>query len=132
MSDQFCVPHSAFRNLAVGVDLVEVRRIADLLAEHGAHFERRVFTERELAQCRGRAESLAARWAAKEAAAKALGTGFGLVGFTDVEVVEDEAGCPHLHLHGRAADLADRLGLRRWAVSLSHDGGMALAFVAAT
>ena len=131
ITGQFCIPHSAFCNLSVGVDLVEVRRIADLLADYGERFGRRVFTERERAGCHGHAESLAARWAAKEAAAKALGTGFGPVGFTDIEVVEDEAGCPHLHLHGRAAELAAERGLSRWAVSLSHDGGMAIAFVVA-
>jgi holo-[acyl-carrier protein] synthase len=126
-----CIPHSAFCALAVGVDLVEVRRIAELMADYGERFMRRVYTEHELTSCRGRAASLAARWAAKEAAAKALGTGIGPVGFTDIEVFMDEAGCPHLHLHGRAADLAAERGLSRWAVSLSHDGGMAIAFVVA-
>jgi holo-[acyl-carrier protein] synthase len=118
--------------LCVGVDLVEIRRVADLVECYGERFARRIFTERELADCEGRPESLAARWAAKEAAAKALGTGFGPVDHQDVEVVPDEAGCPHVQVHGRAAELAARRGLTRWALSLAHDGGMAIAFVVAT
>jgi holo-[acyl-carrier protein] synthase len=117
--------------LIVGVDIVATRRIAELLDEHGARFTRRVFTERELADCGQRTDSLAARWAAKEAVAKALGTGFGSVNHLEVEVIRDEAGCPHVRLHGQAASLAQARGLNRWAISLSHDGGMAVAFVAA-
>ncbi len=123
-------------NLAVGVDLVAVRRIAELAEKYGERFTQRVFTEREQADCsNGRDEtrmnSLAARWAAKEAVAKALGTGFGPVNHLDVEVVRNETGCPHVRLHGQAAELAQAQGLSRWAISLSHDGGMALAFVVA-
>ncbi|MCX7670872.1 MAG: holo-ACP synthase [Anaerolineae bacterium] len=119
-------------HLAVGVDLVAINRIAALLAEHGERFTRRVFTERERADCAGRPDSLAARWAAKEAIAKALGTGFGPIGFQDIEVVRDEAGCPHVQLHGGAAALARSRELHRWALSLAHDGGMAIAFVVAS
>jgi len=124
-------PQSTIHNLSFGVDLVEVRRVALIAERYGERFGRRVFTERELADCGMRAESLAARWAAKEAVAKALGTGFGPVGYLDIEVVQDEARCPHVHLHGRAAALAEALGLTRWALSISHDGGMAIAFVVA-
>jgi len=125
-------PQSAIHNLSVGVDLVEVRRVTLIAERYGERFGRRVFTERELADCGMRAESLAARWAAKEAVAKALGTGFGPVGYLDIEVVQDEARCPHVHLHGRAAALAEARGLTHWALSISHDGGMAIAFVVAT
>lgn len=118
--------------LAVGTDLVEVRRIAELMARYGARFTARVFTPAELADCAGRAESLAARWAAKEAAAKALGTGIGAVTFQEIEVLRDEAGRPGLTLHGRAAALATERGLAQWALSLTHDAGLALAFVVAT
>ena len=69
--------------------------------------------------------------AASPRPALALGTGFGPVGYLDIEVVQDEARCPHVHLHGRAAALAEALGLTRWALSISHDGGMAIAFVVA-
>lgn len=119
-------------HLAAGVDLVSVHRIARLLAEHGERFERRVFTPQERADCNGRADSLAARWAAKEAVAKALGTGFGPINFRDIEIARDEAGCPQVRLHGAAAALAHSRGLRRWALSLSHDGGLAIAFVIAS
>jgi len=118
--------------LAVGADLVEIRRIAALLEEHGDRFTGRVYTPGELADCAGRAESLAARWAAKEAVAKALGTGIGAVTWQEIEVMRGESGCPAVALHGRAASLAAERGLTRWALSLAHDGGLALAFVVAT
>ena len=117
--------------LAVGADLVEICRIASLVERYGERFTHRVFTDRELAGCSGRTHSLAARWAAKEAVAKALGTGIGRVAFQDVEVIQDGAGRPHLHLRGAAAELAAELGLTRWGLSLAHDGGLALAFVVA-
>ena len=118
--------------LSVGVDLVEIRRIAELVERHGERFTGRVFTPGEVVDCGGRAESLAARWAAKEAVAKALGTGIGAVGWQEIEVLRGESGCPSVQLHGRAATLATERGLTRWALSLAHDGGMALAFVVAT
>ncbi len=128
--------HLDSAGVAVGVDLVAVSRIAALVAEYGERFVHRVFTEREQAECsRGteetRLNSLAARWAAKEAVVKALGVGFGPVAYRDVEVVRDENGCPHVHLHGRAAELAQARGLQHWAISLSHDAGLAAAFVVA-
>jgi len=122
---------SAIGNLAVGTDLVEIDRIAGMVERYGARFTDRVFTAGELADCGGRPASLAARWAAKEAAAKTLGTGIGQIGFRDIEVLRDDAGRPTLQLHGEAAILAGALGLRCWAVSLAHDGGLALAFVVA-
>jgi holo-[acyl-carrier protein] synthase len=134
--DALRIPHSAFCNLAVGTDLVAVRRVAQLAVEYGERFTQRVFTARERADCsRGseetRMNSLAARWAAKEAVAKALGTGFGPINHLEIEVTRDESGCPHVQLHGQAADLAQARGLHHWAISLSHDGGLALAFVVA-
>ena len=115
--------------LAAGVDLIAVARIEGVIARHGEGFLARVFTPAERAACCDRAESLAARWAAKEAVAKALGTGIGDVCWQDIEVLQDENRRPHLHLSGRAAVLAEEQGLRQWAVSLAHDGGLALAFV---
>jgi holo-[acyl-carrier protein] synthase len=117
--------------LAVGVDLVEISRIDNAVQHHGERFLRRVYTERELAYARGRLSALAARWAAKEATAKALGTGIGSVSFCDIEVICDDRGRPELHLHGEAACLASQLNLNRFAVSLSHAGGFALAMVVA-
>lgn len=119
-------------SLAVGADLIAVHRLAAVVERYGARFTGRVFTEHELLVCAGRAESLAARWAAKEAVAKALGTGIGQVAFREIEVVSREGSRPQVALHGRAAALAAEQGLTTWAISLSHDSGFALACVVAT
>ncbi len=118
-------------SLAVGADLVAISRVAAVIAQYGDRFTARVYTERELQACAGRIESLAARWAAKEAVAKALGTGIGPVAFREIEVIGGERGRPELVLHGRAKALAAEQGLTSWALSLSHDGDFALAFVVA-
>jgi holo-[acyl-carrier protein] synthase len=117
--------------LTVGTDLIEIDRIAGVLERHGERFLCRVFTPDELAACEGRPASLAARWAAKEAVAKALGTGIGQVAFREIEVVLDDCRCPSLRLHGAAQEFAARRGLTQWAISLAHDGGLAMAFVVA-
>lgn len=117
--------------LAVGTDLVAIDRVAALVGRYGNRFTERVFTVTELADCGNQAASLAARWAAKESVAKALGTGIGAVAFRDIEVVQDSRGKPDLRLHGQAATIAQSLGLQQWALSLAHDGGFALAFVVA-
>jgi holo-[acyl-carrier protein] synthase len=117
--------------LAAGADLISIARVAAVLDRHGERFLRRVFTENELAACGGRAESLAARWAAKEAVAKALGTGIGAIAFREIEVLQDECRCPRVSLCGAAAELAASRGLSEWSISLTHEEGMALAFVVA-
>ncbi len=114
---------------AIGVDIIEIERLAQSVDRFGDRFLRRIFTERELAYCQGRPASLAARWAAKEAAAKALGCGIGAVGWQEIEVVNEANLRPTLQLHGAAAALAAQLGLAEWAVSLSHSRDYALAFV---
>ena len=125
-----------------GVDLVDIDRIAQAVARWGNRFLQRVFTDRELADAGGRAPSLAARFAAKEAVAKALGVGVvGLgaqstgaaaaVAWRDIEVVREPNGRPVLVLHGRAAALAQRLGWRHTALSLSHARHTAIASVVA-
>ncbi|MCA1900441.1 MAG: holo-ACP synthase [Chloroflexi bacterium] len=119
-------------NLRTGVDLVEVARIRDAIERHGGRFLSRIFTEAELRDCNGRVASLAARFAAKEAASKALGCGIGKVGWRDIEVVGDENRAPHLLLRGEAQRLAAELGLSVWSISLSHTESQAIAFVAAT
>jgi holo-[acyl-carrier protein] synthase len=110
--------------VGVGIDLVEVERIAGALDRHGERFRRRVFTEAELAYCRGRkleTMHLAGRWAAKEAAAKALGTGvYGSLRFHDVEITNDERGKPVMTLSGDAARIAEEIGASRLHVSISH------------
>jgi holo-[acyl-carrier protein] synthase len=117
--------------IAVGVDLIEISRIEAMVERYGGRFLERIYTERELAYAAGRLSALAARWAAKEAAAKALGTGIGQVAFRELEVVCDAQGKPELSLHGNAARLADRLNLKQFALSLSHTVDYAIAFVVA-
>lgn len=118
--------------LRIGVDMIEVERIERAMARHGERFFARFFTETERAQAKDIPARLAARFAAKEATAKALGTGIGDVCWVDIEVHSDARGRPYLVLHNAAADLAAGLGLRNWQVSLSHTQGLAIAFVAAT
>ena len=117
--------------LAVGVDILEVERMTAGLERYGARFCDRFFTEREQAQCEGRAASLAGRFAVKEAVSKALGTGIGDVAWKEIEIINDERGQPLLSLHGVAAQLAAERGLTGWAISLSHTKthavGMAVA-----
>ena len=118
------------RELAVGVDLVEVGRFSRALRRWPGLADR-VFTPSELTSCLDAPnpdESLAARFAAKEAAFKALGDGWPRVAYHDVEIVTLDDGAPALNLSGRAATLGRR---RAFALSLSHDGGMAMAGVVA-
>jgi len=116
-----------------GVDLVEIARIWTAIARHHHRFLTRVYTATELAQCHERVESLAARFAAKEAAAKALGTGIWRhgIGWTDFEIVRAAHGAPSLRLHNAALQRANLLGWTTWTVSLSHDSERAIAFVVA-
>jgi holo-[acyl-carrier protein] synthase len=117
--------------LTTGVDLIEIERIQDAIERHGERFLQRVYTDRELDLCGQASASLAVRFAAKEAVAKALGTGIGEVRWQDIEILRDEARAPLLYLHGQAEALAALLGLRTWSLSLSHTGSHAIAFVVA-
>ena len=118
-------------NLSTGVDLVDIARIREAIDRHGERFIARIFTEAEQNECGGRLESLAARFAAKEATAKALGCGIGDVSWLDIEVIGDQNHAPHLYLHGEGQNLAKRMGLSNWSVSLSHTESQAIAFVVA-
>ncbi|MER3400453.1 MAG: holo-[acyl-carrier-protein] synthase [Thermoflexus sp.] len=123
--------------VAIGIDIIEIRRVERALARFGERFLQRVFTPGERQACRGRVGEYAARFAAKEAVAKALGVGLRLmaregIGFHDVEILPDHRGQPHVHLRGWAAERARVLGLRQWAVSMTHDGGFAIAVVVST
>ena len=118
--------------LRTGVDLIETNRIAEAIERHGERFLTRVFTELERKECHGRVTSLAARFAAKEAAAKALGCGIGDVSWLEIEVRSDERKAPYLVLSGEGERLAKQLGLTTWSVSLSHTESQAIAFVVAT
>jgi holo-[acyl-carrier protein] synthase len=119
--------------VAIGIDLVSVERVHGVLARHGERASRRLFTAAELAECAGRADAdrcLAARFAAKEAALKALGTGKQPgVRWTDLEVARDAAGRPALRVYGGARERAGRLGATRIWVSLTCAGGVAGALV---
>lgn len=114
-----------------GVDLVETARIALMVDEHGERFLERCFTqgERDYAMSRKRRdEHLAARFAAKEAVLKALGTGWRSgIAWTDVEVTIDPSGAPGVRLSGQAARLASEMGATDWKLSLSHAAGFAMA-----
>ncbi|MBS1250681.1 MAG: Holo-[acyl-carrier-protein] synthase [Chloroflexi bacterium] len=116
-------------NLSTGVDLIEIERIRQAIDRHGERFLDRIFTPREQAQTGGHPANFAIRFAAKEAASKALGTGIGKVRWRDIEVVSLPSGQPTLELHGNAKKVADYLGYQTWSVSLSHSREMAVAVV---
>lgn len=117
--------------IAVGIDLVEVSRLARHAANPDSAFLGRAFTPAEREVCGADVRRLAGRWAAKEAAMKALGRGLGDVAMTDIEVRVEPSGSPQLHLSGRAATLAAEAGWVQWSLSISHDGQYATAVVAA-
>ncbi len=122
--------------VAIGTDVIEVERVQRAVDHptRGERFRRRVFTAGEIAYClkrRRHAESFAARFAAKEAVMKALGTGYAKgVWWRDIEVVRT-AGPPRIVLHGGAAARAAQLGIARWHLSLTHAAGQAMAQVIA-
>ena len=122
--------------LGHGVDLIDVARIERMLGEHGDRFREKVFTEIERAYSeaggRRRAERYAARFAAKEAAFKALGTGWRSgIAWTDAEVVHGADGAPMLRVHGEFARIADARGVTRWRLSITHTDTLAMASVLA-
>jgi holo-[acyl-carrier protein] synthase len=113
-----------------GVDIVEVVRVERAVARWGDAFVGRVFTDRERAHAGATpvaAQRLAGRFAAKEAVMKALGFGLGSMGWREIEIATDARGKPVVELSGRAADVADRLGVRAWSVSISHTRRLAIA-----
>jgi holo-[acyl-carrier protein] synthase len=121
--------------IGLGTDLIEIERIERSVARFGERFLERVFTPGEIAYCRAKrtsAESLAARFAAKEAGAKALGTGISRgVNWKEFEVRRQPGQRPELHLSGRAAEIAQHLGIRRLSLSLTHSREMSMAVVVA-
>lgn len=119
--------------IGIGVDLVEVDRMRTILARTPA-MEERLFTEGERSYARAAkdpAERFAVRFAAKEAAMKALGVGLGAIDWHDVEVVRGESGAPALVVTGRALELAADRGVSGWLVTLTHTATMAEAVVVA-
>ena len=128
------MPNISTVPLSVGIDMIEISRIAAAVERWGERFLTRVYTADEIARCHGKVASLAARFAAKEATSKALGVGIGWGGglrWTEIEVHNDRWGKPKVMLHGQAAELATKLGLNQWAISLSHSKDYAIAMVVA-
>jgi holo-[acyl-carrier protein] synthase len=117
--------------LGLGTDLIEIERVQASMDRFGERFLDRVFTEGEIAYCMRKkqsAESFAARFAAKEAGAKALGTGISRgVSWKEIEVRREIGQRPTLHFSGRAQELADAIGVRRVQLSLSHSRKLAMA-----
>jgi holo-[acyl-carrier protein] synthase len=116
----------------IGLDLVSVEAVAAAIATHGDRYLRRTYTEEELRDCAGEPERLAARFAAKEAAMKALDRGDEPLPWTSIAVHRDAGGRPTLQLSGAAAELAARRGLANFELSLTHDGGYSAAVVLAS
>ena len=118
-------------SFAVGVDIIELERVAAALKRHDGRFLERIYTPLEAAFCHGRLSELAARFAAKEAVMKALGTGARGVAWREIEVLPNRRGKPLVYLHGRAAKRAASIGLDGLDVSLSHSRRYAVAFAVA-
>ena len=119
--------------IGIGSDLVDLDRFREVLARTPSIVDR-LFTDGEQRYARSRndpTERFGARFAAKEAAMKAMGVGLGAVGFRDIEVVRAESGAPSLVLHGEAAELARSLGVRRWLLTITHTDHLAQAVAVA-
>ncbi|MDD1749403.1 MAG: holo-ACP synthase [Methanothrix sp.] len=117
--------------LRTGIDLVEIERLSGLRLEIRQRFLERVFTPRELEQAGGSDASLAGRFAVKEAVAKVLGTGIGVLGWKQIEVERGPQGNPVLHLYGNAQAEAEKQGLTTWSISISHTRTCAVAVAVA-
>jgi holo-[acyl-carrier protein] synthase len=118
--------------LGLGIDLCGVARIRRMIADHGDHFLERTYTEAEVAYARRRKkgfeETLAGRFAAKEAVMKALGTGWREgVEFRGIEILNEPSGKPYVVLHGTTAEKARQLGVTAWHVTITHTRDLAIA-----
>src|SRR5688572_3252334 len=111
----------------LGIDIIRVERIRATLARFGDRFSNRVLTPAEQRYVRGRPETMAGRWAAKEAVSKVLGLGVRGIGWRDIEIECMPTGAPSVRLHGRAAARAEQLGMGRIAVSITHEAEYAVA-----
>jgi holo-[acyl-carrier protein] synthase len=117
--------------IATGIDLIEINRVQETIARHGHRFLQRVYTPTELIEAGEHPASLAARFAAKEAVGKALGTGIGPISWLEVEILHGSARQPEVHLHGIAQSIAMNQNLTIWSISLSHTETHAIAMVVA-
>lgn len=118
-------------SISSGVDLVEVDRFRNLNPQIKARFFQRVFTPQEMNESNQSLQHLAGKFAAKEAASKALGCGIGKINWKDLEILNDLNGKPELILHTNAAQLAAQSGWINWSISITHTNTHALAFVTA-
>jgi holo-[acyl-carrier protein] synthase len=121
--------------VGIGTDIVECLRIAQMIERHGELFINRVYTQHEIRYCQERKQAtqhFAGRWAAKEAVLKALGTGWRKgISWRDIEVANDVAGKPRIHLTGGAKEAADKLGVTTMLISISHCRSHATAYALA-
>jgi holo-[acyl-carrier protein] synthase len=121
--------------IGIGTDIIECARIAKMIEKHGEIFLHRVYTRDEISYCSCRKSTnqhYAGRWAAKEAVLKALGTGWAHgIQWTDVEVVNEIGGRPHIELAGQAKIISQQLGIREILISISHCRGYAIAYATA-
>ena len=115
--------------ITTGIDIIEIGRIEKIVKTYTNRFLNRIYTQEELNYCRGRYPQLAARFAAKEAVMKALGTGIRGVGWRDIETTRQRGQAPKITLHDRAKGRASRMGMTDLALSLSHSREYALASV---
>jgi holo-[acyl-carrier protein] synthase len=118
-------------SLRTGIDLIEIDRFASAYQRHDQRLLHRLFTPIELAENGKNMASLAARFAAKEAVAKAFGTGIGNISWQDIEIRRGRSGEPILHLHGAAQKMAEEQNISTWSLSLSHTQSHAIAIVVA-
>jgi holo-[acyl-carrier protein] synthase len=114
---------------AVGIDVIEIARVRKVLERHPERFLTRIFTPEEVAFCRGRVPELAARFAAKEAVMKALGTGARGLAWREIEILPNRRGKPLVYLHGLARKRGEAIGLRGIDISLTHSHELAIASV---
>jgi len=118
-------------SLRTGIDLIEIDRFTCACQRYDLRLLKRLFTPIELAENGENMASLAARFAAKEAVAKAFGTGIGIISWQDIEIRRGGSGEPVLHLHGAAQKMAEEQNINTWSLSLSHTHSHAIAFVVA-
>jgi holo-[acyl-carrier protein] synthase len=118
-------------SLRTGIDLIEIERFTSVYQRYDERLLRRLFTPTELAENEKNIASLAARFAAKEAVAKAFGTGIGRISWQDIEIRRGRSGEPVLHLHGAARKIAEEQNINTWSLSLSHTQSHAIAIVVA-
>lgn len=115
--------------IGIGVDSIEISRVVKAMEKD--HFVHRIFTEREIEQMDFSKRRGASDFAGKEAVVKALGTGFIGVGASEVEILRNEKGAPYVVLHGKATEIAERMGIKDWKISITNTKELATAFVVA-